>query len=114
MGLRALPHSIVICLPWMGAAAVRDGLIGAIGGYLLLGERTLLWARCMGAAVIWGVYAVCDLALSGPLAEFPSDTETVQFALTLGLAGCLLPVALVLGLRVARRRALEAGATEAK
>jgi hypothetical protein len=104
MGLAASPNWVAMCLPWMAAAAVRDGLIGAISGCFLLRQRTLLWARCIGAAAVWGGYAACDLGLSGPLTEFPSGTERTQFVLTLALAGCLLPVALAVGLRLAWQR----------
>jgi hypothetical protein len=112
MGFQAFPNWVVVCLPWLAAGAVRDGLIGAISGYSLLQERTLVWARCMGVAAVWGAYAACDLTLSGPLAEIPGGTERVQFVLALALGGCLLPAALSLSLWLAWRRALPEGTVE--
>lgn len=106
------PRRVVICLTWMAAAAVRDGVIGALSGYLLSQEKALLWARCIGAAVIWGVYVAYDVYFSGPLTGVFLGTETTQFVLTQALAGCLLPVAFVLGLRLAWRRALDEGRAE--
>ncbi len=112
MGFPAFPNWAVIRLAWMAGAAVRDGLIGAISGYLLLREGDVLRARCIGTVVIWGVYVAYDFYFSGPLTGIFSGTETTQFVLTQALAGCLLPVAFALSLRLAWRQVLEPGTHE--
>ena len=71
--------------------------------------RGALWRAPLAAAAVWALYLLPDAMLRGPVGEVMSRVESTQAAVTLGLWGAFLGLALAFSLAQAWRRQIEKG-----
>ena len=113
METRLLPDSMTLPLLWLGLAfnltggfaPLRDGVIGAMAGYLLL------WAVCHGFRLVTGREGMGhgDFKLLAALGAWLGWTALPAIVLLASLAGAITGLALVAGGRAARGTPLPFG-----